>query len=318
LSKTYLPQQPVDIRRKHFRGTLENTLNISAVERDTGLSKDTLRMWERRYRFPAPLRDQNGERIYTATEVEKLRLIKRLMDRGHRPGRIIARSVDDLAALANDTSVALEQRELEIFLELVKAHDTSELHRHLNQALMRHGLQRFVIDIAAPLNIVIGNAWMRGELAVFEEHLYTEEMSGVLRHAVATMQPPARAPRILLTTFPNEMHLLGLLMVEALLAVEGAHCVFLGTETPVAEIARAATAFGVHIVALTFSSSANEKLLAGGLTQLRAQLAQDTQIWAGGAAVERLRKPVEGVELVPTLERMIELMEQWRTLHASA
>src|SRR5271165_2475103 len=36
---------------------------IAAVERDTGLSKDTLRVWERRYRFPLPLRDTSGERV---------------------------------------------------------------------------------------------------------------------------------------------------------------------------------------------------------------------------------------------------------------
>jgi len=35
--------------------------NIAAVERDTGLSKDVLRMWERRYGFPVPNRDANGE-----------------------------------------------------------------------------------------------------------------------------------------------------------------------------------------------------------------------------------------------------------------
>ena len=39
---------------------------ISAVERETGLSKDTLRMWERRYGFPAPGRDAQGERVYPA------------------------------------------------------------------------------------------------------------------------------------------------------------------------------------------------------------------------------------------------------------
>ena len=33
--------------------------NISAVERETGLSKDTLRVWERRYDFPRPVRDDN-------------------------------------------------------------------------------------------------------------------------------------------------------------------------------------------------------------------------------------------------------------------
>ena len=49
--------------------------NISAVERETGLSKDVLRMWERRYGFPKPARDANGERQYTAAETEKLRSI---------------------------------------------------------------------------------------------------------------------------------------------------------------------------------------------------------------------------------------------------
>ena len=60
-------------------------LNISAVERETGLSKDVLRMWERRYGFPKPVRDDNGERRYSAAEVAKLRAIKRLMDVGRRP-----------------------------------------------------------------------------------------------------------------------------------------------------------------------------------------------------------------------------------------
>ena len=41
-------------------------LNISAVERETGLSKDVLRMWERRYGFPDPGRDDNVERQYSA------------------------------------------------------------------------------------------------------------------------------------------------------------------------------------------------------------------------------------------------------------
>ncbi|WP_309246766.1 MerR family transcriptional regulator [Ramlibacter montanisoli] len=44
---------------------------IAAVERDTGLSKDTLRIWERRYGFPQPLRDALGERTYPAEQVEK-------------------------------------------------------------------------------------------------------------------------------------------------------------------------------------------------------------------------------------------------------
>src|SRR5215204_5148703 len=73
---------------------------IAAVERDVGLSKDVLRVWERRYGFPKPDRDANGERLYSAGQVLRLRLIKRLMDQGHRPGRLMSISVDELEALA--------------------------------------------------------------------------------------------------------------------------------------------------------------------------------------------------------------------------
>ena len=44
----------------------ETQFTIAAVERDVGLSKDVLRVWERRYGFPAPARDANGERLYPA------------------------------------------------------------------------------------------------------------------------------------------------------------------------------------------------------------------------------------------------------------
>ena len=75
-------------------------LNISAVERETGLSKDVLRMWERRYGFPKPGRDENGEREYTPGGIAKLRAIKRLMDVGMRPGKLMGLSLDELNALA--------------------------------------------------------------------------------------------------------------------------------------------------------------------------------------------------------------------------
>src|SRR5436305_14195846 len=81
-------------------------LNISAVERETGLSKDVLRMWERRYGFPKPGRDENGERQYTVAEVTKLRSIKRLMDVGTRPGKIVHKVQEELNGMADDSSAA--------------------------------------------------------------------------------------------------------------------------------------------------------------------------------------------------------------------
>ena len=50
--------------------------SIAAVERETRLSKDVLRVWERRYGFPQPVRDANGERCYPAEQVDRLRLMR--------------------------------------------------------------------------------------------------------------------------------------------------------------------------------------------------------------------------------------------------
>jgi methanogenic corrinoid protein MtbC1 len=81
-------------------------LSIAAVERDTGLSKDTLRIWEKRYGFPVPVRDGQGERAYPLDQVERLRVIKRLLDVGHRPGRVVALPAEALASLAGRSADA--------------------------------------------------------------------------------------------------------------------------------------------------------------------------------------------------------------------
>ena len=126
----------------------------------------------------------------------------------------------------------------------------SALQNLLANLLMRQGLQRFVLETLTSLNHAVGDAWMRGELAVFEEHLYTEQLQVALRTGINAFPRQPGAPRVLLTTFPGEQHGLGLLMVEALLVPEGAQCISLGAQTPIEDIRRAALAHEAHIVAL--------------------------------------------------------------------
>src|SRR5690349_20157754 len=121
--------------------------SIGAVERDTGVPKDTLRIWERRYGFPHPQRDIYGERQFSTEQVEKLRLIKRLLDRGHRPRKIIPLDIAELIRLAevsvsdNTESDKGEVRaDLSQYIELCKTHQVEELRRTLSQALARMGL----------------------------------------------------------------------------------------------------------------------------------------------------------------------------------
>lgn len=297
--------------------------SIAAVERDTGLSKDTLRVWERRYGFPQPVRDAAGDRSYPAEQVERLRTICRLMDAGHRPGRIVALAPDALQALLplapppapmDTVRMAGDGTALEPYLALVGRHDVQGLRGQLGQALLRMGLEAFVVRLVAPLTTAVGEAWMQGRFQVFEEHLYTECLTGVLRQAIAGVPPPAggAAPRVLLTTFVQEAHGLGLLMAEALLALEGCQCLSLGPQTPVAEIARAAQAAQANIVALSFSASMAGPLAQAGLRELRGLLPAGVALWAGGQAPFLQTRALTGVLALPTLEAVHHQVARWR------
>ena len=290
---------------------------IAAVERDTGLGKDTLRVWERRYGFPTPERDRFGERVYPREQVEKLRLLKRLIDGGQRPGKIVQCSLAELLARIRTDDIKGAPSSLDpavaTKIDLLRTHRVDELRGELAQALARAGLQRFIIEIVGPLNVAVGEAWMRGGVQIFEEHLYSECMQMILRGAIAGLPRVQGGPCVLMSTFPHETHGLGLLMAEALFVLEGADCVPLGVSTPVLEIARAARAHGADIVALSFSLASPPAPTIAGLRALRELLPESTEIWAGGASVALGRLTPHEVLVLRELSAIGAALADWRT-----
>ena len=297
-------------------------MSIAAVERDTGLSKDTLRVWERRYGFPLPERDVMGERSYPFDQVERLRTIKRLLDAGHRPGRIVAMAPVDLDRLTSATGVraatpmpASESKQapdLAALMAAIRAHDSEALRHLMARTLARIGLGRFVLDVVAPLNVQVGEAWMQGRLEVFEEHLYTESVQAVLRNALHHLPSAGGGrPHVLLATVPGEPHGLGLLMAEAVLALEGCRCTSLGVQTPVWDIVRAANALRSEVVALSYTGCTNPHQVTDGLTELRSKLPPDVALWAGGSAPVLQRRGIDGVRVLPSLNDVTTALTEW-------
>jgi DNA-binding transcriptional MerR regulator/methanogenic corrinoid protein MtbC1 len=298
------------------------TLSIAAVERDTGLSKDTLRVWERRYGFPVPGRDGIGERAYPLEQVEKLRIVKRLLDAGHRPGKIVPLPLAELQHLSDNTvdqptrstDAATLQLDLRFFLDLLRRHDPFSLRHELTRLLSRLGIERFMAELVNPLNAAVGDAWIRGQLEIFEEHFYTETLQSVFRQAIGNLPQPsvAACPRVLLTTFPGEQHGLGLLMAEAVLTLEGCLCVPLGVQTPLWDIVLAAQAYKADVVALSFTGAMNPNQIVDGLAELRTKLPQRIAVWAGGTSPVLHRRRIEGVDPFGSLQDIPGAVGRWR------
>jgi methylmalonyl-CoA mutase cobalamin-binding subunit len=301
----------------------EPLLSIAAVERETGLGKDTLRAWERRYGFPLPQRDAAGIRGYPRAMVDRLVLIRRALVAGQRPGRLLALPPGQLDALLADLAAAPRPRALQAdWQPVLDATDglaalrggPEALRDWLTRGLARAGLAQFVVHGIAPLTAAVGQAWRDGRIAVYEEHLFSETVQALLRSALGPFQSglATRPPRMLLTTLPGEAHGLGLLMAEALMTLEGCRCLTLGTQTPGADIVAAARAHRIDVVALSFSASLAAAQALPALTELRDCLPAEVSIWAGGGSPALWRLRVPGIRVMGGLVEIAEAVTQWR------
>jgi methylmalonyl-CoA mutase cobalamin-binding subunit len=120
---------------------------------------------------------------------------------------------------------------------------------------------------------------------------------------------------VLLTTLPGEGHALGLLMAEALLSLEGAVCLSLGVQTPIAQLPAAAAVHRADVVALSFTAQLPARAVFDGLMALRGLLPAEVEIWVGGSN-RALRLPglPDGVRCVDSLAAINLEIARWREL----
>jgi methylmalonyl-CoA mutase cobalamin-binding subunit len=299
--------------------SMTEVLSITEVERQTGIRQATLRMWEKRYGFPQPLRDQYGDRVYPLSQVERLQAARRLLDQGVRPGRIFSGSVaPGEAAPAGHAGPSPTAQYSDIFV-LLHEYRLAELHSHFQYRLLDLGLRRFAIEFLAPLSTAVGSGWAQGELPVRSGHLYAQLAASVLHAQLATVRTAAggRRPKALLATLTGEAHALGILMVEAVLATLEAECIQLGSDVPIPEVAGAARDTAADIVALSFSSYFPLKSAVLGVRALRASLPPATRLWVGGDGAPGAARLGPGVEVFASLEAIEPALTRWRARRAS-
>lgn len=269
---------------------------IRELTRLTGLSADVLRVWERRYGFPKPIRDAAGTRRYRRDDVERLGLVQRALQRGHRISSVVGCSVSELRQLLEQKRLDLdalagEHGAVRRILEALCADDDQRLMWELRFAALNLGIRDFVREIASVLIRVIGEAWQQGKIQIRHEHLLSDALTTQLRVLSASQFGASRGERILLATLPGEWHALGIEMVACYLAALGAAPRSMGPNTPPEEIAEAARALKVEAIAISLSRASDPIVARRHLDSLVEQVAGACPILLGGALAEELSMP---------------------------
>lgn len=114
-----------------------------AVARMLRMPVATLRVWERRYAVCEPALTPSGQRLYTAAQIQRLALIRQLIDQGHAIGTLAHLDMAALQAVAHThagTVARPRQPEPEIESSAVPALAVHVPDRALRERLQRPGL----------------------------------------------------------------------------------------------------------------------------------------------------------------------------------
>lgn len=282
--------------------------SIKAVSQATGLTVETLRAWERRYRAVVPVRDDLGRRVYRAEDVLRLRRLREATDRGHPIGRLVHLDERALADLldAPDTRPpsAASTAFVERALDAAQRYSSADCEQALTLAIALMPPARLVDEVLGPLLREVGERWHRGEFSIAQERLVSSSVRRHLGLIVDTFERAARRPTsIVFATLPGERHELGLLMSAVVCASRGFRVHYLGPELPPSEIARYVNETGAGVVALSVLLDDTPSQVVAQLGELRAALEPDVPIWLGGRGVHRLDRnalPPQAIVLAGT------------------
>lgn len=255
----------------------ETLLSIGALSERTGLAIETIRTWERRYGYPVPIRRPSGHRRYRACDVERLCLVRRALEAGHRPSRVVGL---DTAALQNLLWKEVPEGQGEL-IGAVMRFDGPDLERRLRRSLSSRGLLPWLDEVLLPLLREIGERWAAGALDVAHEHFASERIEALLRGHWTPLSDGARRGCMVLAALPRDEHVLGLHMAAWVLASEGFSVHFLGARTPTDSVLPPGREAPIGV--LTALGAREDESARREIQDLRDALPGAVQLLVGGA-----------------------------------
>ena len=215
-----------------------NSHRIHRVAKLTGLSRDVVRAWERRYGIVKPLRSANRYREYTDEDVALLRFLKEELDRGQTIGALAVEGRDSLLQRMRASSVPTPQsftphdHLLDELVALLDPLEKTQFEQKLNGAVAVIPFEESVQRILLPLQRRVGELWHEGRLNVAVEHYVTKLIQQKLFSVMNQLPINEFGPRVVIACPEGEAHEIGAQAVAYLAATRGCHVYYLGPNLP--------------------------------------------------------------------------------------
>jgi methanogenic corrinoid protein MtbC1 len=297
--------------------------NLKAVLKETGLTADVLRAWERRYGLPQPQRTQGHQRLYSQYDITLVKWLRARQAEGLSISRAVEQWKESLGAgrdpLADFLTVrspiirqplAASEAQVEMlrrrWVEACLGFNEAAADQALNQAFSLYPVEMVCTEIIQRGLSLIGDRWYHGEASVQQEHFASALAARRLETLITSTPSPTRGQTVLVGCPPGEFHAFPALLLTLFLRRRGFNLVYLGADVPAEWLTDTVTAIHPDLVVL----AAQQLTTAASLRQLAIQLqAQGIQTAYGGWIFNNtpgLRERIPAHFLGETIETALE------------
>lgn len=251
---------------------------VKTVVTMTGIPRNTLVAWERRYRLFDTHRLENGYRLYSDAEVALLRRLKVLVEEGLAISEAV-RLVSHEGALGPTPRRFL----WEDLLDPLLVYDRAGAEPFFRRAELLP-LERALDEVYRPLLREIGHRWELGTVNVAQEHFASGQVREVLLALFRQLDAgPVGGPSAACACLPGEHHDIGLLIVAIRLALRGWRVTWLGADVPTVDLATYIAGRSPRLVCLSSMRRGNADHIQEQVARLREHTPAGTQLVVGGA-----------------------------------
>ncbi len=232
------------------------------------VSDHCLRAWERRHNIVLPERSESGRRLYSNDDVEKLKIVSRLIKKGHSIGDLAKLAIAELKSLEKQlvpsppeySDPYLYFSRLKIAL---KSMDHESIDREILKARINLPLHSFILNCIGPFLHEVGRSVSTERLDIAQEHLLSAIIRNHLGELLSLVQKTFswrlterdEHPRFIFATPEGDMHEFGILMAALLAGSRGFKFQYLGPNMPAENLASTANREKVDIIVLGYTQS---------------------------------------------------------------
>jgi MerR family transcriptional regulator, light-induced transcriptional regulator len=213
-----------------------NRFTIKDIENLTGIKSHTLRIWEQRYGIPKPKRTPTNIRYYDDEDLKLLLNVSILNRQGHKISRITGLTKEELEKLVHSITVESECTSMHIdcLMSAMFKLDESAFERVLSTHLIKHGLEKTMVELFFPFMKRIGVLWQTGQVNPPFEHFISNLIRQKVIVAIDSLSSNKNkhSKNFILFLPEDEMHELGLLFANYIIRSRGHHTIYFGQNLP--------------------------------------------------------------------------------------